>query len=173
MKVFSGSACLILATVLAASAAQPKDAPKDDRADLTGIWVMVAFEQNGERTDLRKGNLPVGGSLTIKDQEFKRGTVAALVGGVDEKGKFKIVSAEKRVFKVDVEYTRFSGPDDIRPNASESKHADQELWELVDKDTLRVCRAPGKKERPDSFKTKPGDGRGVVEYAREQKKEKK
>ena len=170
MKFLSGSACLVLAGVLAASAAQPPADPKDDRADLTGTWVMVAFEQNGQRTDLRKTDVPVGGALVIQDQQFKRSTVAALVGGVDEKGKLKIVGAEKRVFKVDVEYTRSRGADDIRPNASESKHADKELWELVDKNTLRVCRAPEKKERPDSFETKPGDGRGVVVYEREQKK---
>ena len=170
MKFLSGSACFILVGVLAASAAQPKDDPKDDRADLTGTWVMVAFEHNGQRTDLRKTELPVASVLTIRDQEFKRSTVAALAGGVAEKGKLKIVSAEKRVFKVDVEYTRFSGPDDIRPNTSESKHAEQELWELVDKNTLRVCRAPEKKERPDGFETKNGDGRSVKVYEREQKK---
>ena len=109
------------------------------------------------------------GSITIKGQEFKRGFGAAFVGGTDEKGTFKIASREKGVFKLDLDYTRDRSGDDIRPNGTKSEHSDKELWELVDKDTLRICRAPGK-DRPDSFETKKGDGREVKEYTRAKEK---
>jgi uncharacterized protein (TIGR03067 family) len=159
-----------LAVLLSAASAQPPAEP-EGRAELAGTWALVAFEYEGKRTDLRKEGGLSYGSITIKGQEFTRGWGAAFVGGTDEKGTFKIASREKGVFKVDSDYTRHHGADDIRPTGTKSEHTDKELWELVDKDTLRICRAPGK-DRPDSFKTKKDDGREVMEYTRGAKEKK-
>lgn len=148
---------------LPVSAPPPEPKPAAGPEQLTGDWDLVACEEEGKRVDLRKDGRVFFGRLEVTRDTFAREVGAPFAGGNDEKGRFQVVVAEKGVFQVDVEYVRRSS-DDIRPDQS-SEHTGQELWELVDQDTLRVCRAPGK-SRPDSFTTEKGDGRATYEYQR-------
>jgi uncharacterized protein (TIGR03067 family) len=148
----------------AASLAQPPAKPDDGRADLSGEWVLVAMERDGKRSDLRKEFSLFSQALTIRGDKFNSSAGAPFAGGIDEKGTFRVVGADRRVFRVDAEYTRTWSVGESN-REGKSSHRGKELWELVDKDTLRICRADGE-NRPDKFETKKGDGRELSVYER-------
>lgn len=157
----------ILCVALACAADQPK--PDDGRADLTGEWELVAIEAGGKRTDVTK-LLAFGGTLTVKGREFRRETGGVFALSETDSGYFKVVSAEKRTFQMETDFTRDRGSDDIHP-ARKTERSDKELWALVDRDALKVAVAPGK-DRPADFTTKLNDGRAVYEYQRVKPKKK-
>ena len=150
-----------LGTWLPSGTAREDPKPDDGRDQLSGKWQVVAWEADGEK-------LPVLFSLVVqldaKSGTYRMDLAAGLAGWSEHRGTFKVVGANKGVFRVDLEYTS-TGPVGESNQTAKSKHSAKAIWELVGKDELRVCRTEGK-ERPDKFETKKGDGRTLEVYKR-------
>jgi hypothetical protein len=139
-------------------------------ADLAGTWEPVAYHWDGKRFDgLTDGAAPTLMVLTVKGDSYTAECGVPFVFVSKVTGTFKIVKTERRTLQVDTKYTY-----DFHLNAKEKvKREDsaKQLWELVDKDTLRVSfpAASEQNERPDGFTTKKGDRRIVYTFARAKK----
>jgi uncharacterized protein (TIGR03067 family) len=141
--------------------------PDDGKADLEGKWELTAWERDGERTENREGANFVPVLFTVKGDTFTREAGVPFVFYSKTTGRFQVVGADRRVFKVDVQYstTTVSGKGEEK---REDNRTGKELWELVDKNTLRICRTEGK-DRPDGFTTRKDDSRIVLQFGREKR----
>jgi hypothetical protein len=133
------------------------------RADLSGTWIMVGWEADGQRIPL----VMVGSvmRLDLKKGTYHRTFSAGLAGGSTEKGDVEVVGAAgKRVLKIDLEYMHTGSVGESNREVT-TTHVERAIAEVVDKDTLRMCATEGK-VRPDGFTTKKGDGRRLLVFQR-------
>jgi uncharacterized protein (TIGR03067 family) len=151
----------VLGFWLPANPARADPKPDDGRDTLTGKWQVVAWEMDGQKLPVLFSQVV---QLDVKSGSYRLDLAAGLAGWSEHRGTFKIVGVEKGVFQVDLEYTN-TAPVGESNTTAQGRHTVKAIWELVGKDELRVCRTE-KKDRPDKFETKDGDGRVVEVYKR-------
>jgi uncharacterized protein (TIGR03067 family) len=136
---------LLLGAALAAAAllaADKDDEAKKELKKFEGTWVMVSGERDGEKIadeHVQKSKITwKGGEAEVltphQSKDVIKGTVT-----IDPTKKPK-----------EMDWKRSTGPD-----AGKTMRA---IYEFMGDDQYRVCFAPGDKDRPKEFSTKPGSG---------------
>jgi uncharacterized protein (TIGR03067 family) len=155
--------CALLQVLLLAGSplSQP---PKADAvpAELTGKWYTVSVERDGKTGDADKeGRIPAG--MTIKGDSVTLESGVPFAFYFKATGTLKVVGVEKKVLQVDLKYKAVAS---TRDGDKVSEGTIKGLWELTDKDTLRMCRSAEDGERPTGFDTKQDDGKITYTFRR-------
>jgi uncharacterized protein (TIGR03067 family) len=153
----SGSVSTVWALLVLVPLGEADAKAEDLPADLTGTWGLVAAEMDGKRHD---GPIPV--QLTIKGDAYTMESGVPFAFSSTATGTLKLAGADGKVLRIDTKYKVVTWG---RDGKTESDGSEKALWELVDKDTLRICYVP-KGERPAGFDTKEGDGRIMTTFRR-------
>ena len=125
-------------------------------AAMAGKWALVAMERDGERVDATKPEIPPM-QLTVKGDTYEAWSGAPFVFTSTEAGTIKVAGSTGKVLRIE---TKFKQTTSSKNGDEVTKGEKKELWELMDKETLRICRGEGS-AWPDGFKTKKDDGRMV------------
>lgn len=161
---------LAIALVLTRATAQAPRPPRADKlkppADWNGSWWLAETQQDGVLTKLdpEKG---VPTSWKFSDGTFESSAGVPFAFSNTETGSVRIVGIDDRVYQVEKKWRWERGSltrDGVKTTVEEG--AGKELWELADKDTLRVCTGPDPDKFPADFTTKKGDGKRVVTFKR-------
>jgi hypothetical protein len=169
-----GLAALVVGSTPTAAPGQPEVAPaprpvviaKVDRSALSGTWMIVGLESEGEKysqEQIKAVGIVDEFIIDAKAGTFRREFGAPFIGGAKDNGTFEIVEEVKAGIRIETKFTRFGGFGEGRPK--ETSGTSKDLWQLVEKGRLRVCRGSGK-DWPDGFTTKKRDGLEVVIYER-------
>jgi|GEM_PF-5163061 len=151
-------------------------AQSDEQADrmaaaekFAGTWVLSVQESDGASTadndELSKGLALYPHYLTLKKSGDYKRTHSNLFVSEAEEGTFSVVRVERELAAVDISVTLIIRGDG--PKRPATKFVRKEVWRLRDADTLQRCfPADPKKQRPEKFKTKKGDGLILQTYKR-------
>ena len=133
----------------AAESAKIADAPKTDLAALNGSWLLVAAEEDGQKTPAaEQKKLDI--HLTLKDGKYTITTA----GETTESGTFTVDAAQKTK-TVDV----ISGDGPLKDKKI------QGIYKL-DGDTLTLCYDLSGDSRPTTFGSKAGTNLLLAVYSR-------
>ncbi|HYT87242.1 MAG TPA: TIGR03067 domain-containing protein [Gemmataceae bacterium] len=136
---------IVLLAGLLLTSAPGDDAVKKELARLQGKWQTVSVEIDGRRLE----------KDFSEDRLIMKANTFLLRAGMD---------SMQGVFTIDPTRTPKTIDEEVTAGAHKGTKV-AGIYEL-DGDTLKVCYAHGKKERPKEFKTAPGSGLALVIYKR-------
>jgi uncharacterized protein (TIGR03067 family) len=144
-RVVAIAAVLVAVTV---TVARQDDATKKDLMFMEGTWAATVQEVNGK---------------AITDEENKQANAKLVV----KDGMYTVYFGETSFGKGTIKLDATKKPKHVDAVASDG----QSLTGIyqIDGDTMKVCFAPGGKDRPTEFKTKEGTGQLLISYKRSKK----
>jgi uncharacterized protein (TIGR03067 family) len=125
------------------------DEAKKELKKFEGTWVLESGEKEGKKLppeEVKKGKIVWKGAEVIVESPHQ------------SKEPIKATTIHIDPVKKEMDWKRANGPD-----AGKTMRA---TYEWIDKDHYRIVFAPGDKERPKEFSTKPGSGHIVHSWKR-------
>jgi len=136
--------CLLFAATagLLVAADAKEDEGQKELKRFEGTWVLVSGEKDGQKIadeHVKKSKIVWKGKEVSLDTPHQSKETIKGTTTIDPTRKPR-----------EMDWVRSSGPD-----AGKTMHA---IYEFMGDDQYRICFAPGEKERPKEFATRPGSG---------------